>query len=315
MSIKLAIAIIATLVAQRSSADVIKFRAGGDLECTVIQETSSSVTVIYGSGLLSVDRSMVESIKKDESAIAPCTPGVERLPNWASLIQCLGSKSWATAIEQTPATVVDTGTLAFVPYKSHKCGGVFEVNVYGDPEHPSGIEVGVYGDSASKKSAQDDCEELVRKLLKDPADASTLAGIDRAGGTATREGLVFEITPPTAEDSFGAWWISIYDPIATQAAKASAEELKTITVASGKPPAAAAEKKEKTDRPNTKPATETPSDSASTPPKNPSRAVSTDTPRTPATANSKASRGSGTVYVRGYYRKNGTYVKGYTRHK
>ncbi len=45
-----------------------------------------------------------------------------------------------------------------------------------------------------------------------------------------RAGLTFEVTPPTADDGYGGWWISIYDAAAIERARASDAEMKTIAV-------------------------------------------------------------------------------------
>ena len=113
-------------------------------------------------------------------------------------------------------------------------------------------------------------------------------------------GLTYEITLPTEPDSYGGWWVSVYDEIELNKARASDKELRTITepivvspprtLATAPPPASAPA-----------PATTAwsqedlgfarPSDSGA----------------------SSQGRSGGSVYVRGYTRKDGTYVQPHTR--
>ena len=44
-----------------------------------------------------------------------------------------------------------------------------------------------------------------------------------------RDGLTFEITPPTAEDAYGGWWVSVYDEKALDRSRASEDEMARIT--------------------------------------------------------------------------------------
>ena len=55
------------------------------------------------------------------------------------------------------------------------------------------------------------------------------ASIGLSTGKKERNGVVFEITPETAEDAMGGWWVSVYDAKGVEQARASQEELDRIT--------------------------------------------------------------------------------------
>lgn len=211
----------------------------------------------------------------------------------------LAKEPWATNLKQIPATVIDVGNLRFVPYVSYRCGEDYEVNVYGDPEAPSGVEIGVYRSLLSSEQAKDNCLTFIRSVLGDSVDAAIVGVLDRQQDLVTRKGLTIEITPPTGEDAYGGWWISVYDVSALDAARASKTELADITVP--KKSVAASDTNQAND---------------------PSVWTSSDIPysrsNNPTTQPSDVDTGSGgynggDVYVRGYYRKDGTYVHSYTR--
>src|SRR5207249_3122550 len=81
------------------------------------------------------------------------------------------------ALEQIPATVIDKGILKNVPYLSHRSGD-YEFNVYGDPEAPSGIEIGIYNQLLADPSAKERCVNLMVALL-DKERGSKLARLKR----------------------------------------------------------------------------------------------------------------------------------------
>src|SRR4030095_5272980 len=60
--------------------------------------------------------------------------------------------------------------------------------------------------------------------------AAALRSLDLKPGKTEREGLTFEVTPETAEDAYGGWWISVYSPKLLDEARATEEELRKLSV-------------------------------------------------------------------------------------
>ena len=197
---------------------------------------------------------------------------------------------WGCDLEPIPATVIDKGILRHVPYKSFRAGD-YEANVYGDPDEPAGLEVGVYGSAARSQHAKDQCIDFMAAVLNDSADRDVLRSLRLALDIKKRGCLTFEVTPTTAEDSYGGWWVSVYDPTALDRSRASPQELVEITVP--KPSSTAREQ----------PAI-SPQQLAS-----PAASVPIWTPRQYALARP----GGKTVYVHSCVRKDGTYVHDHVR--
>jgi hypothetical protein len=124
-------------------------------------------------------------------------------------------------------------------------------------------------------------------VLPEDADRRLLRMLDLAADLQESRGLRFEVTPPTAEDAYGGWWVSVYDEAGLDRSRATPTELAGITVA----------------RKDVKPS-------------GPSPAAGDDIPWT--ADDLKAARPAATpsgdrVYVHAYTRKDGTYVQGHTR--
>jgi hypothetical protein len=195
------------------------------------------------------------------------------------------ASGWGTQLRPIPSTVIDKGVLRHVPYASFRAGD-YELNVYGDPETPCGIELGLRGQRVGDAEAQRFCLVYIQTVLPDTADGAVVAALNRREDKRRRGDLTFEITPPTAEDSEGGWWISVYNEKGLEASRATPEELAAIT----EPPSGAAPKPGQ-------PPTWTPDEIKQA--------------RPPAPGNNNG----GPVYVRGYYRKDGTYVSPHTRRR
>ncbi len=151
------------------------------------------------------------------------------LPDRTRCRQAAAAKAWARDLRQIPSTVIDKGVLRNVPYTSYRAGE-YELNVYGDPSAPAGFEIGIHKELLKSAAAKKNCFDLVAGLLADAADRALLATLKQDADKKIRAGITFEVTPPTAEDAYGGWWVSVYSEPALDRSRASATELEKITV-------------------------------------------------------------------------------------
>ena len=81
-----------------------------------------------------------------------------KLPPWRVIASDLRSNDAVRSLVEIPATVIDSGDFKNVPYKSFRVNQDIELNIYGDPENPVALEVGIYGRRAKL--------ERLRRLLR-----------------------------------------------------------------------------------------------------------------------------------------------------
>jgi hypothetical protein len=148
-------------------------------------------------------------------------PAVQRLPSAARAIERF--KAQEAGLVPVAATVIEQGALRHVPYLSYRSGPV-EVNVYGDPEAPAAVEIGISGEPQRRAALRD---ALAGVLPKD-SDRDAVKALDLAGGKAVRDGLTFEVTPETAPDAYGGWWVTVSDAAALERARATSADLKEL---------------------------------------------------------------------------------------
>ncbi len=145
-----------------------------------------------------------------------------RLPSLKAVVAAARTQPWGADLKQIPATVIEVGDLASVPYVS-MAGAEIELNVYGDPERPAGIEVGTKSESPETRAA-------LRKFIGGLLAEGDRPPLDALGDGKLVEsaGLMLEITPPTAEDGFGAWWVTAFHAAGMKAAKASVGDINEL---------------------------------------------------------------------------------------
>lgn len=146
-----------------------------------------------------------------------------RLPPLQEVVEKAKAQSWGADLKQIPATVIDVGDLTNVPYVSF-AGKDVELNVYGDPAHPAGVEIGTKSDSAEHRAA---IKSFIAGLLK-PEDAKALGALAE-GKKEERDGLALELTLPDAADAYGAWWVTATHPVGLKSAQASVGEMNELS--------------------------------------------------------------------------------------
>lgn len=286
--------------------DTVQFQSGSSVDCIVLQENDHTVTILRDYSILRFPRSVVADTSRaapDARETPASSARATRFPDYRALVLRLATQQWATDLRQIPATVIDVGVMRNVPYKSHRAGRDYEINVYGDPDSPAGFEIGIRGGLLADHSAKANCVDFVRSLLPDANDKSAVTKLKLDKDLVTRDGLTFEVTPTTDEDSYGGWWVSTYSTRALDAVRASEKEIQAISIPKTSIPRA------------------TSPTSSSGAPSSTEAIVERSSQWNPADLNyarparqsAVAESDPGRVYVRGYYRKSGTYVQSHTR--
>jgi hypothetical protein len=210
-------------------ADTLVLSTGPTISGTVLQTNNDDILLLTDYAAFNFSKSNTKEIKIERAETAQSL-NADRIPDFRKVVLLLSKQSWATNLTPIPATVIDKGILRNVPYSSFQCGEDYEINVYGDLKHPAGFEIGVYRKLLGNKSAQDNCIKFMSNLLSQSADKETVQGLDLRKDLKTSDNVTFEITPPTAEDSYNGWWISVYSEQQLNLARASDEEMKQISV-------------------------------------------------------------------------------------
>jgi hypothetical protein len=288
-------------------ADKLIFTKGDPLTGTVLRTNNEEVLFMTSFGTMRFALTSIKEIKIDHAEVGESL-STNRIPTFTNLLALLSAQSWATGLEQIPATVIDTGMLRYVPYLSFRCADDYEINVYGDLAQPAGIEVGVYRKLLNDSPAKNNCLRLVTAAMGQVADKQIIPSLNLEKDQKVSAGLTFEITPPTDPDAYQGWWISVYDEAKINKARASEEEMKRISVS-----------KQELARQAQVIAEWTKEEAAKARPYYPPlQTVSTSSDISPPAPSyvhgySGGYSGGGSVYVHGYTRKDGTYVHSYTR--
>lgn len=134
------------------------------------------------------------------------------LPPWRVIANDLRTHDTIRSLVEIPAVAVDVGEFRFVPYKSFRVNQNIELNIYGDPERPAGLEIGIFGSRQNDDELRRALRAYLAGYLTSRKEIKALYSVPLDGGVAPAGELTVSITPKDAPDAFGAWWIAVYNP-------------------------------------------------------------------------------------------------------
>jgi hypothetical protein len=153
-----------------------------------------------------------------------------QLPAWRVISSDLRSNDAVRSFVEIPATIIDNGEFKNVPYKSFRVNHDIELNIYGDPEDPAALEVGIFGKRAKLERLRRLLRGYLAGYLTTRDEIAKLYSLGLQEGLTSSGDLTIEVTPTTAPDAYGAWWISLYNPKALAAARVSDAEYVKATL-------------------------------------------------------------------------------------
>lgn len=208
----------------REGRDEVILLNGERLQGRILVENSTSVVLLMDNRHISIPKKNVERIydrpDRDMSFTA-LLPQAGRFPPWWVPAYDLFYSDWLKSFQQIPATVIDTGEFQNVPYLSFRANRDIELNIYGDPDRPAGLEIGIYGRQRNNPKTHALLREFISSYLHGIPEIRALESLPNTGGSISVNGLNMEITPPSAPDAYGAWWVSIWYPKSIAAARLS----------------------------------------------------------------------------------------------
>jgi hypothetical protein len=196
----------------------------------IIKNSRDSVLIQQETGELDIPKSKIVRIIDDADSDVLYT-GMNRkgqLPSWRVIANDLRTHDAVKSLVEIPATVIDVADFKNVPYKSFRVNEDVELNIYGDPENPAGVELGIYGPRSADKKLRKLLRGYLAGFLTTREEIAALYSLGLDKGKTQVGNIVLEITPATAFDAYGAWWVSLYNPTELNKVRLSDAEYKRL---------------------------------------------------------------------------------------
>jgi hypothetical protein len=211
--------------------DSIVLKSGNVARGVIIRNTSTAVLIQERYGENEYPKSEIVRIH-DGADVGLEFTEVSRagdLPSWRVMVNDIRNNDAIKSLEQIPATYIDNGIYKNVPYMSFRINKFIEMNVYGDPDEPAAIEFGIYGKSSDNEKLRRTLRSFMAGFLSSRTEVAAIYAIPFEGGEKNVGKISMKITPETAPDAYGAWWICIYNPKTLHSARLSESKYKSLT--------------------------------------------------------------------------------------
>lgn len=220
------------MAADRLMPDTVFMNDGREVHGLIIRNDARKVVLQQRMDEVEIPKSSIRRIddEPDNGVYFADIIDPNKLPPWRMIVQDLRSDDSIRSFRQIPATTIDNGHLRFIPYLSFRINRRIEMNVYGNPENPVCLEFGVYERGENITRFKNIIRAYIAGILQSRAEIAALYGLDEKGGKTKVGKFVFEITPPTAPDAYGGWWISIYDADRLEQSRVSESEYRKNTL-------------------------------------------------------------------------------------
>jgi len=193
--------------------DSIVLKDGRTIHGLIIKNSVDSILIQEEFGEKTFPKSEIVRVRDEPDVATYFTELISKgtLPSWRVMANDLRTHDQIKSVVEVPATTVTVGNFRNVPYLSFLVNRDIELNIYGDPNHPAGVELGIYGSRKNSEKLQKTLRGYFAGFLGSREEVAALYKIGLKEGKATAGTLTFEVTPPTAPDSEGAWWVSLYN--------------------------------------------------------------------------------------------------------
>jgi len=195
------------------SPDTLILKDGRTVRGLIIKNSSDAVLLQTKMDEKSYPKSEIVRIRDepDNEMMFTESNRVGDLPPWRVIANDLRTHDSIKSLEEIPATMISEGEFRNVPYRSFRVNRDIELNIYGDPEDPAGVELGIYGSRSANEKLRRSLRSYLAGFLATRKEVAALYALDFRGAIRQVGDLILEITPKSAPDAYGAWWISLYN--------------------------------------------------------------------------------------------------------
>jgi hypothetical protein len=208
------------------SPDTLQLLDGTVVHGLIIKNSRDSVLIQQETGELDIPKNKIVRIidNADRNVLYTGMNRKGQLPSWRVIANDLRTHDAVKSLVEIPATVIDVADFKNVPYKSFRVNEDIELNIYGDPENPAGVELGIYGPRSADKKLRKLLRAYLAGFLTTREEIAALYSLGLSKGKTQVGNIVLEITPAHAFDAYGAWWVSLYNPTALSQVRLSDSE-------------------------------------------------------------------------------------------
>lgn len=187
--------------------DGVTLKDGTQLRGLIVRNTKDSVTLQQEYSERIIPKEDILRISDHPDILYTDAPKKGDLPAWRVIANDLRSHDQIKTLVEIPATAIDQGPFKNVPYKCFSVNKDLVLNIFGDPNDPAAIMIGIFGHRSGNQELRKTLRAYLAGFLTTRKEIGALYAVNLDGGIAEAGNMTFKIVPKDSPNSYGAWWI------------------------------------------------------------------------------------------------------------
>ena len=225
----LAMAVCGARADERFAPDTVIFKDGTVAKGLIVRNGIDSITLQEEYQEKVYPKRHIRRIR-DEAYTGSYFMGMNRkgsLPPWRAIANDLRTDDFVRSLREIPATVIHEGPFRNVPYIAFRVNTNLELNIFGDPDDPAGLEFGIYGAPANSGELRKQLRTFLAGYLFLRGEIAALYAMNLDGDMKTVGDVTLTMTPPSPSKQI--WWISVHNSRRIKDARLSDAEYAKLT--------------------------------------------------------------------------------------
>lgn len=222
--------------------DSVLLKDGREIHGVIVKNTNTTVILQEALGEKTYQKSEIVRIRDNDDTATYFT-AVQKtgsLPSWRVIANDLRTHDDVKQVVQVPAVRIDDGPFYNIPYLTFRINHAIEMNIFGNPENPAGLEIGLYGGRKYDLAQRQRLRAHLAGFLNSREELAAYYSLNlRKAGKVQAGELTMETIPPSNPSAHGTWWLALYREKELAALRLSPEEYATHVV----PPEAVKERR------------------------------------------------------------------------
>lgn len=191
--------------------DQVILKNGRELQGLIIRRDAESVTLQREDGSETIDLRLIRRIDDTRTTSAYFAAASQPLPPWEAIVNDLRANEEIRRLRLVSSEREIHGNAAGWTYRRFEMNDSMELRVYGNPENPAGIEIGLRGSAASDRRERQKVRSFLAGFLTERRQIAALYLVDMNGGERTAGNLRFRFATQGDDGDRPDWSLQVWN--------------------------------------------------------------------------------------------------------
>jgi len=198
------------------ASDRVIFKNGQEVEGFIVRRDAETITLRRAGEEKTFSRTMIRRIDDTATAGAYFASTSQKLPPWKAIVNDLRTNEDIHILRMISSGREADGPFAGSPYVAFEINNSINLRIYGDPQNPAGLEIGLRGAKAGSHAERIALRSFFAGFLTQRSQIAALYALEMNGGEKSAANLHLAFGTQSEDLARPRWWLAAWDPSAMQ---------------------------------------------------------------------------------------------------